>query len=112
MGIDPFLARALPEIEARIEEAPDEPQRWVVTEDDVGVASAEVDQAYPAVHDVLASLIKTGAYGVAHVDYEPDKEVATLHIVVSRPMDNSDTRTAKVSRGPGGLRIGAWESSF
>lgn len=102
MGIDAFLEQAASDIEARIAEAWGTARQWVLTHDDVGVAWADVTEPDPIVHELLASLVGTGADAAAYVSYLPDVTAVMASVLVTRPVRNSDLRRSAVVRGAAG----------
>jgi len=86
--------------------------QWVISEDDDnGLATADVTGTDRADHELLASLVGTGAFAAAFVNHLPGPpEQLYVQVLVTRPFRDSDVRQAALQRDASGhAQLGEWQ---
>lgn len=87
-----------------------EVRHWVVLQDADGIAITDKDEAGPAPHEILGSLIeKPGVKGAAYVtQHGGDSLVAQVYVRAPEYGVNSDIRRSRIRRLPE-ISVEAWE---
>lgn len=85
-------------------------RHWVIVDDDQGVDIVEALPGGPPPHELLQSLLASGATAAAYATHVPEgRERVVAEALVIDPSD-SDTRVATVLRdGDQRVRLGPWE---
>lgn len=102
-----FLRRVAPAIASQIT-AECCGRSLVVMEDVQGIAIANVRADSLPPHEMIASLMRSGASGAAYVSYLPRRHEVFVQVLVADPL-RSDVRRARVMRDRRGVIVGPWE---